>query len=123
MNNYLIKQINKAIKKNNGVIPKYVDTYNAAPVNNEICITITTSTIKWGGVGSIMIIEEKPLKIKNANSKGYLEANAGDGVDISSRMETHRGTVQKGKIQTLKASLDVGVCVKDERSERERERE
>jgi len=41
------------------------------------------------------------IKIKNANSKGYLEATDGDGVDISSRMEYHRGTVQKGKTQTL----------------------
>ena len=44
---------------------------------------------------------ETYLKIKNANSKGYLEATDGDGIDISSRMEYHRGTVQKGKTQTL----------------------
>lgn len=41
------------------------------------------------------------IKIKNANSKGYLEAQVGDGIDISSRMEYHRGTVQKGKAQTI----------------------
>lgn len=41
------------------------------------------------------------LAIKNNNAKGYLEATDGDGVDISGRMEHHRGTVQKGKIQTL----------------------
>ena len=41
------------------------------------------------------------LLIKNATKKGYLEAELGDGIDISSRMETHRGTVQKGKAQTL----------------------
>ena len=41
------------------------------------------------------------LKIKNANSKGFLEAEPGDGIDISSRMESHRGTVQKGKSQTI----------------------
>ena len=41
------------------------------------------------------------IPIKNATAKGYLEAEAGDGVDISSRMEYHRGTVQKGKTQTL----------------------
>jgi DNA (cytosine-5)-methyltransferase 1 len=41
------------------------------------------------------------LKIKNATKKGYLEATDGDGADISSRMEHHRGTVQKGKTQTL----------------------
>ena len=41
------------------------------------------------------------ILIKNATEKGYLEATDGDGIDISSRMEYHRGTVQKGKAQTL----------------------
>ena len=58
-------------------------------------------------------LQEKCLKIKNATKKGYLEAEEGDGVDISSRMEYHRGTVQKGMIQTIKAGIDVGVVVKD----------
>jgi DNA (cytosine-5)-methyltransferase 1 len=50
-------------------------------------------------------IDEKIyLKVKNATKKGYLEAENGDGVDISSRMEYHRGTVQKGKTQTLTTS-------------------
>ena len=44
------------------------------------------------------------IPIKNANSKGYLEAEEGDGIDISSRMEYHRGTVQKQKAQTLTTS-------------------
>lgn len=51
--------------------------------------------------GSPQVIEDEPLKIKNATSQGYLEATIGDGVDISSRMESHRGTVQKEKAQTL----------------------
>lgn len=42
------------------------------------------------------------LKIKNATKKGYLEATDGDGIDISKRMKTHRGTVQKDSCQTLK---------------------
>ena len=41
------------------------------------------------------------LYINNATKKGYLEANEGDGVDISSRMQYHRGNVQKEMIQTL----------------------
>lgn len=44
------------------------------------------------------------IPIKNATKKGYLEATDGDGIDISSRMEYHRGTVQKGKTQTLTTS-------------------
>jgi DNA (cytosine-5)-methyltransferase 1 len=44
---------------------------------------------------------EIKIYVKNATKKGYLEATDGDEVDISSRMEHHRGTVQKGKAQTL----------------------
>ena len=44
------------------------------------------------------------IRVKNATKKGYLEATDGDGIDISSRMEYHRGNVQKGKIQTLTTS-------------------
>lgn len=53
------------------------------------------------------------IKIKNATKKGYLEGTEGDGVDISSRMQYHRGTVQKGKIQTITTSggENLGVIV------------
>lgn len=44
------------------------------------------------------------MKIKNATKKGYLEAEVGDGIDISSRMQYHRGTVQKGMSQSLTTS-------------------
>lgn len=53
------------------------------------------------------------LIIRNNNSKGYEIAEEGDGIDISSRMEQHRGTVQKGKSQTLtcQGGNNVGVVV------------
>ena len=47
------------------------------------------------------------LLIKNATKQGYLEAEEGDGIDISSRMEYHRGTVQKNVSQTI---LSGGGC-------------
>lgn len=53
------------------------------------------------------------IKVKNATKKGYLEAEKGDGIDCSTRMEKHRGTVQKGICQTLTTQDDVGVCVED----------
>ena len=56
--------------------------------------------------------KEDKLYIKEATKKGYKEAYEGDGIDISSRMETHRGTVQSGMAQTIKTSIDVGVVVK-----------
>ena len=45
--------------------------------------------------------DARGIKIINATEKGYLEANEGDGIDISARMKYHRGTVQKNKSQTL----------------------
>lgn len=56
------------------------------------------------------------LLIKNATKKGFLEAEEGDGIDISTRMETHRGTVQKGKSQTLTTAggANVGVVIKED---------
>lgn len=51
------------------------------------------------------------IAIKNATKQGYIMAEDGDGVDISGRMEYHRGTVQKGMAQTIKTSNDVGVAV------------
>lgn len=59
--------------------------------------------------------ENYNLKIKNATKQGYLEATDGDGIDISSRMEHHRGNVQKGKMITLTTRGDcVGTTVKDD---------
>ncbi len=52
------------------------------------------------------------IKVKNATKKGYLEATMGDGIDISSRMTHHRGTVQKEKSQTLTTNCEVGTIVK-----------
>ena len=45
------------------------------------------------------------------NKEGYLLAEDGDAVDISGRMEYHRGTVQKGVTQTIKTTPDIGVVV------------
>ena len=58
------------------------------------------------------IIEGSPkfkIAIKNNNSKGFAIAESGDGIDISSRMQHHRGTVQKGLSQTLDTQCNVGV--------------
>lgn len=49
------------------------------------------------------------ILVKNATKQGYLEAKIGDGIDNSSRMEYHRGTVQKQKAQTLMTNINVGT--------------
>lgn len=76
---------------------------NMEKIENSQCSP--TLTTRSGDYTSSMIL------IKNATAKGYLEATDGDGIDISSRMEHHRGTVQKDKIQTLTTQCERGVCV------------
>ena len=68
-----------------------------------------TLTTRSGAYAAGMVL------IKNATKQGYLEATEGDGIDISSRMEYHRGTVQKDKAQTLSTmgGENVGVISKD----------
>ena len=69
-------------------------------------------------IGTIQAMYPTPnhghrLIIKNNTKQGYLEAEDGDGVDISTRMEYHRGTVQKGKTQSLttKGGENNGVVI------------
>ena len=83
----------------------FVDSYNKKIRDDGLSSTITTR---------INDSNNTFIAIKNATKKGYLEATDGDGIDISSRMEHHRGTVQKDKIQTLTTSggNDRGVCVR-----------
>ena len=87
---------------------------------NFVAPTITTGN---HGLGQTIIDQEiekkerkKGIPIKNKTEKGYILAEEGDGVDISTRMESHRGTVQKDSSQTLtcKGGDNVGVVVKDE---------
>ena len=68
-----------------------------AQESNYICDDLPTNT------------DLKTLKIKNANSKGFLVAKEGDGIDISTRMQYHRGTVQKKMSQTL-TTMGGGEC-------------
>ena len=76
---------------------------------NEIANTYDEYNHKINGnetIGTIQAMYPVPnhghrLIIKNATKQGYLEATEGDGVDISARMEYHRGIGQKGKTQTL----------------------
>lgn len=78
---------------------------NWTNINPNVAIPITAvGQNNWTG----SFIEEE-IAIKNNNSKGYAMAKVGDGIDISSRMQHHRGTVQKGLSQTLDTQCNVGV--------------
>ena len=85
------KSLRETLEQNDIQDTCYIDTYNKR-IDKEKSGTITTR---------VSFRNNTFLAIKNATKKGYLEAEDGDGVDISSRMEYHRGTVQKGKTQTL----------------------
>lgn len=50
------------------------------------------------------------ILVRNATKKGYLEAGEADGLDCNARMQTHRGTVQRGMAQTIKTSVDVATA-------------
>jgi len=84
----------------------YLDTYNRNAITNGTAKTILTG-VDYRNHDFILI--------KNATKKGYLEAHEGDGIDISSRMDSHRGTVQKGMAQTITTmgGENVGVVIKD----------
>lgn len=74
------------------------------------------------GSAQISLDQSKPeecLRVRNATKQGYLEATEGDGVDISSRMEYHRGNVQKETSQTItcQGGNNVGVVVRDKGQE------
>ena len=55
-------------------------------------------------------LHPKQILIREATKKGYTEAQDGDGVYIN-RPHQKRGVVQKGMIQTIKTSPDIGVVV------------
>jgi DNA (cytosine-5)-methyltransferase 1 len=95
--NYNLKNIHKTLRETleqnkieEGI--NYIDAYNRKIDNTGLSKTISTR---------VDASNNTYIAIKNATKQGYLEATDGDGVDISSRMEHHRGTVQKGKTQTL----------------------
>ena len=103
---------------------KHNGSLQPALVNKTIATTTTTTTREGNtrAQESNYICDDLPtntdlktLKIKNANSKGFLLAKEGDGIDISTRMQYHRGTVQKKMSQTLTTmgGENVGVVVNE----------
>ena len=97
------KSLRETLEQNEIDDTCYIDTYNKK-IDKDKSGTITTG---------VSFRNNTFLAIKNATKQGYLEANDGDGIDISSRMEYHRGNVQKDKIQTLTTSggNDRGVVI------------
>jgi DNA-cytosine methyltransferase len=110
------KRLNETLEKNEIKDGDFVDAYNKIK-NSNICGTITTrvAASNCSFVVNSITTSFNPnyvLPIKNATKQGYLLAEEGDGVDISSRMQYHRGTVQKQSVQTIQTSPSLGVIVK-----------
>ena len=73
--------------------------------NTNVNLIANTITTRSGSRPS-----DNFLIVAEATTKGYAIAEFGDGVYVN-RPYQKRGVVQKGKIQTLKTSLDVGVVI------------
>lgn len=101
---------------------KWTGNNNGAFINKDIASTLNTGEGSRRCDASNYVSDDLPdnfdlqnecLKIKEKTKKGYTEAQDGDGVYIN-RHHQKRGVVQKGMIQTIKTSPDIGVVVKDE---------
>lgn len=76
--------------------------------------TLTTHVGK-DSAGMKLIGFPNSIPINENTKQGYKEAKVGDGVNLASRMKHQRGNVQKNSIQTLKAQMEVGVVVDEEK--------
>lgn len=116
---YLSNAMIKYIVANND---KWTGNNGKSLVKKSIASTINTGEGSRRCDASNYVSEDLPddydlkevILIKNRTKKGYIEAEEGDGIDISGRMQYHRGTVQKGVSQTLSTAggNNVGVVVK-----------
>ena len=89
--------------------PMKIGSYTPSGISGKIYDQGGCSpTITTGSHGNTDAVS---IPIKGNTAKGYRIAHRGDGIDISSRMDKHRGTVQYGKTQTIKTSPDVGTVV------------
>lgn len=109
--NYISSELPKnydllEVKRIFGVFDKDDKKHQAGSVYDKKGLAPTLDTAQGGWRQPCIIMPE-------ATQKGYVEAHEGDGVYIN-RPHQKRGVVQKGMIQTLKTSPDVGVVVKNE---------
>lgn len=100
---------------------KWAGSNYGAFINKDIASTLTTgegskrcdaSNYVSDDLPDNYNLQNKQILIREATKKGYTEAQAGDGVYIN-RPHQKRGVVQKGMIQTIKTSPDIGVVVDD----------
>lgn len=94
------KSLQETLEQNEIDDTCYIDTYNKR-IDKEKSGTITTG---------VSFRNNTFLAVKNNTKKSYLEANDGDGIDLTQpNSETRRGRAQKEAIQTLTTQNNLGV--------------
>lgn len=94
------KALDETLERNDVEAGDFIDAYNRN-VKKGVAGTITTRVAASNDVFIAEDSKDDSIKIRNATEKGYLLAKEGDGVDISTRMQYHRGTVQSKSCQTI----------------------
>lgn len=103
---------------------KWTGNNGSAVVNRTTAKTLNTAPGQRRCDASDYICDDLPencdlrgggLMIKENTEQGYKVAHIGDGVNLASRMKHQRGNVQKESIQTLKAQMEVGVVVDEQK--------
>ena len=116
---YLSDEMIKRISKWNAHQKPLENAIDPHIERERVAPTLTARGAREEHSGMILIKETIPstIHIKSATKQGYLLATDGDGIDISGRMEYHRGTVQKGISQTITTAGggDIGVVIKNEK--------
>ena len=86
-----------------GMFDTETSSRQAGAVWDKDAISPTLDTMQGGW-------RQPSILIKNATKQGYLEANEGDGIDLTyPNSQTRRGRVQKEMSQTLQTGTSVGT--------------
>jgi len=118
LSDLLEKQVNNKFLIKDGTVKCFLTQKDNGYPRRERFLQSLSLTNKKNLAGTLTALQgnkatDNHILVKNATKKGYLEAKIGDGIDISSRMEHHRGTVQKQKSQTLMTNINVGTLTED----------
>ena len=92
--------------KNNDILKRVYDPSGISPTLNAMT----------GGNRQPKIIEDKKIRVKSANSRGYDEAKINDSENLAyPNSTTRRGRVGKQVSQTLQCTSNMGVLSEDYR--------
>ena len=100
-----IKDVNRLY----GIFDNEKGKHQAGSVYDKEGLSPTLDTMQGG-------YRQPCIEIKNATKQGYLEAKAGDGIDLAQpNSETRRGRVQKEMCQTITTQDNLAVVVNEDK--------